>query len=63
MRAIEEEKGTNRENRNLKELSKIQRGRDFCDTKAGERRGEYSIRIEMVRAAGGHVNPRVHQVL
>jgi len=40
MRAIGEEKGTNRENRNLKELSKIHRGRDFCDRIAGERQGE-----------------------
>jgi len=29
-----------RENRNLKELSKIHRGRDFCDRIAGERQGE-----------------------
>lgn len=40
MRATGEEKGTNRENRNLKELSKIQRGRDFCNRIAGERQGE-----------------------
>jgi hypothetical protein len=40
MRAIGEEKGRNRENRNLKELSKIHRGRDFCDRIAGERQGE-----------------------
>lgn len=40
-RAIGEEKSsTNRENRNLKELSKIRRGRDFCDSIAGERQGE-----------------------
>jgi hypothetical protein len=40
MRAIGEEKCRNRENRNLKELSKIDGGRDFCDRIAGERQGE-----------------------
>jgi hypothetical protein len=40
MRATGEEKGMNTKNRNLKELSKIRRGRDFCDTIAGERQGE-----------------------
>lgn len=40
MRAIGEEQGTNRENRNLKEMSKIRRGRDFCDTIAGGRQEE-----------------------
>jgi hypothetical protein len=40
MRAIGEERDMDRENRNLKELSKIRRGRDFCDTIAGERQGE-----------------------
>jgi hypothetical protein len=39
-RAIGEEKSTDRENRNLKELSKIRRRRDFCDSIAGERQGE-----------------------
>jgi hypothetical protein len=37
MHAIGEEKDTSRENRNLKELSKIHRGRDFCVRIAGER--------------------------
>jgi len=40
MRSLGEEKGRSREIRNLKKLSKIHRGRDFCDRIAGERQGE-----------------------